>query len=124
MQRFIAGVLVCSVFAVWTGSVRADGFPDGRDADVKFTVEKNDKTSVKMESSTPAERVKAVAKELTGTLTLNPAKLDKAEGTFTVPIKNFDTALAKRNEHMLGADWMDAEKYPDRSEERRVGKEC
>lgn len=44
---------------------------------------------------------------------VNPANvLDNPRAKFVIDVKNFDTGIAVRNDHMLSADWVDAAKYP------------
>jgi len=95
------------------GVAGAEGFPEARDEALKFTVRKKPKTWIKLESKAPAETVNGKVADLSGELMLNPAKLDSAAGTITVPLKNLDTGNKTRNQHMLSSEWMDADNYPN-----------
>jgi len=84
------------------------------DEKIKFEVDKKSKrNSIVFTSKTSVESFKGTSKEITGTLTLNPAKLDAIEGSFTVPWKSLDTGKAGRNQHMLEAPWVDSASHPD-----------
>ena len=48
----------------------------------------------------------------TGTLTLDPKNLAAAKVTVEVPIANLRTAIPKLDEHLMKADFFDAEKFP------------
>jgi polyisoprenoid-binding protein YceI len=48
----------------------------------------------------------------TGTLTLDPKRLDAAVLNIEIPIARITTTSAKLNEHLLGAEFFDATKYP------------
>jgi len=84
------------------------------DEKIKFAVDKKSKrNSVVFTSKTSTETFKGTTKAITGDITLNPAKLDGIEGSFTVPWKSIDTGKPGRNEHMLSAPWIDSATHPD-----------
>lgn len=111
MKRFflIGAFLVASIASrAW-----AEGFADAKAGEATFSVAKNGKNSVRLTSKAPGETFKGVSKTIHGHLTLDLTRLDSAKGKFSVPFKNLDTAIPARNQHMLSARWIDAEKYPD-----------
>src|SRR5438270_13666145 len=95
-----------------------DGFAGARDQDMTFHVVKGNRTYANVDSKAPAETIKGVAKDVTGEIKLNPAKLDKVEGKFSVPFKSLDIGRdGKPNkmmrDKMLAPEWIDGDKYPD-----------
>lgn len=50
--------------------------------------------------------------DITGSLTLDPAKPEKAALSITVPMSGITTTSAKLTEHMQGADFFEAAKFP------------
>lgn len=60
----------------------------------------------------PLETISGVANGVSGTLTVDPAKPEATSGTITVETKSLHVENPLMKEHMLGADWLDAEKNP------------
>jgi polyisoprenoid-binding protein YceI len=60
----------------------------------------------------PLEAISGVANGISGTLTVDPAKPEATSGTITVETKSLHVENPLMKEHMLGADWLDAEKNP------------
>lgn len=84
------------------------------DEKLKFVVDRKSKVnSVNFISKTSVETINGKTKDITGEITLNPAKLDAIEGKFTVPWKSLDTGKPGMNKHMTAAPWVDAEANPD-----------
>lgn len=48
-----------------------------------------------------------------GALTIDPAKLDSATVTVTIPTKSVQTTSTKLTEELNSTDWLDTAKYPD-----------
>lgn len=104
-----AALLVFSAASVANG----EGFSGGRDENLNFHVHKNQANAITVLSKLPAETIKMTAKQFTGQLNINPAKLDSATGEFTVPFKNLDMPSKTMKEHMLSPTWIDATQHPD-----------
>lgn len=84
------------------------------DEKLKFVVDRKSKrNSVSFISKTSVETIKGKTTNITGEITLNPAKLDSIEGKFTVPWKSLDTGKPRMNDHMMTKPWVDAESHPD-----------
>ena len=84
------------------------------DEKLKFVVDKTSKrNAVSFISKTSVETINGKTKDITGEITLNPAKLDSIEGKFTVPWKSLDTGKPRMNEHMMTSPWVNAEAHPD-----------
>ena len=60
----------------------------------------------------PLEAISGVANGVSGTLTVDTAKPEATSGTITVETKSLHVENPVMKEHMLGADWLDAEKNP------------
>lgn len=84
------------------------------DEKLKFVVDKSSKrNAVSFISKTSVETINGKTKDITGEITLNPAKLDSIEGKFVVPWKSLDTGKPMMNKHMTSAPWVDAESHPE-----------
>ncbi len=51
-------------------------------------------------------------KDLEGSFSFDPKAPEKASGTFTIKVANISTNNIKRDEHLRGADFFDAAKFP------------
>ena len=58
----------------------------------------------------PLETISGVANGVSGTLTVDTDKPEATSGTITVETKSLHVENPLMKEHMLGADWLDAEK--------------
>lgn len=61
----------------------------------------------------PLETISGVANGVSGTLTVDPAKPEATSGTITVETKSLHVENPMMKDHMLGAEWLDAEKNPN-----------
>ena len=50
--------------------------------------------------------------DFSGTVTFDPAQLERSRVEATIPVKSIDTGIAARDQHLLGGDFFDADKYP------------
>lgn len=60
----------------------------------------------------PLETISGVANGVSGTLTVDTDKPEATSGTITVETKSLHVENPLMKEHLLGADWLDAEKNP------------
>lgn len=60
----------------------------------------------------PLETISGVANGVSGTLTVDTDKPEATSGTITVETKSLHVENPLMKEHMLGAEWLDAEKNP------------
>lgn len=77
----------------------------GKDAQATFT------------SNAPLEHIKGTNNKVVGYFVLD-GKPDGSDfgikaGAFRLPVKEFDTGIPMRNEHLAGDRWMNAKAYPD-----------
>jgi polyisoprenoid-binding protein YceI len=72
------------------------------------------RNTVSFDSSAPLEDFTGTSNEVHGYLVFDPKKPESGvRGDFRVPVKSLDTGIPLRDEHLQGAAWLDAKKYPD-----------
>jgi polyisoprenoid-binding protein YceI len=79
------------------------------------TVSLNDavrQNEVKFISRAPLENIEGVADEIRGSFSINPTMLEQTQGKIIVDVKSMKTGVAKRDDHMMGRDWLDAAAFP------------
>ncbi len=104
----LAGLLVLSVGA--SAATPLKNVTPGR-----RTVTLNDavrKSEVRFESHAPLENILGSAADVKGDFQIDPADLERTSGRFVVPVASMRTGMAKRDDHMMGEDWLDAEHFP------------
>ncbi|HEX8552612.1 MAG TPA: FKBP-type peptidyl-prolyl cis-trans isomerase [Abditibacteriaceae bacterium] len=68
---------------------------------------------VSIESRAPLETMVTTTNAITASIAGDPQDVFKTGvARFEVDVSKLDSGIDKRNEHMLGADWLDAAKYP------------
>jgi polyisoprenoid-binding protein YceI len=70
------------------------------------------KGNVTFFSDAPVEKINGTA-SATGSLTLNGKALESTKGTFSVPVASMKTGNDIRDEHLQGAEWLNAKKCPN-----------
>jgi polyisoprenoid-binding protein YceI len=60
----------------------------------------------------PLESINGTANGITGTVLIDPAQPEVVEGKIVVDTKSLTVPNSVMQEHMLGADWLDAENHP------------
>lgn len=86
------------------------GVPSGqRTVTLNDAVRKNE---VKFISNAPLENIEGVAEVVRGTFKVDPANLEQTKGSFVVETRSMKTGVEKRDDHMMGKDWLDAATYP------------
>lgn len=89
------------------------GYPGAKNAAKTFkTNDAVGKNSIGFVSDAPMEKINGTADGLNGTFTLNPADLESTKGKFTVKVRDMKTAVTKRDDHMYGPMWLDADAHP------------
>lgn len=68
---------------------------------------------VQFVSDAPLERTTGTSSSVTGDVQIDPNNLASAHGTVSVPISSIRTGSDLRDEHLRGADWLDAQRYPN-----------
>ncbi len=101
MKSTIITVITALGFAAASAAPQTFDFKDPKGVNhAKFTLD------------APLEAISGVANGVSGTLTLDTAKPEATSGTITVETKSLHVENPVMKEHMLGADWLDAEKNP------------
>lgn len=63
-------------------------------------------------STAPLEEIKGTADGVTGSLTFDPKKPATLRGTVSVTVASMKSGNDMRDEHLRGAQWLDAAKHP------------
>lgn len=72
------------------------------------------RNSVTFKSTAPLEDIIGISNQVSGKLFFDPAKPDAGgSGMLRVPVASLDTGIPLRDEHLAGADWLDAGGSPD-----------
>jgi polyisoprenoid-binding protein YceI len=61
----------------------------------------------------PLESINGTANGISGTVLIDPAQPEVVEGKIVVDTKSLVVPNSVMQEHMLGADWLDAESHPE-----------
>ncbi len=87
----------------------------GGDHGIVFEVEDPmNRNSVTFKSSAPLEDIVGISNRVTGQLVFDPAHPEKgSHGELSVPVASLDTGIPLRDEHMAGADWLNAQTHPN-----------
>lgn len=66
-------------------------------------------------SNAPLEDIKGSVNSefISGTINLDPANIENVNGNVSFEVKGMETGIQKRNGHLYGKNWLDAESYPD-----------
>lgn len=89
------------------------GFPATSLADATtFVVGADGKSRATFVSDAPLETMTGKTNKVTGALSVDPADITTANGSFKSPVKSFRTGNDLRDEHLQGDGWLDAKKNP------------
>lgn len=82
---------------------------------IVFTVDDPmNRNSVTFKSTAPLEDIVGISHQITGRLIFDPEKPKQGGyGELTISIKSLSTGIPLRDEHLAGADWLNAEKNPN-----------
>ena len=97
LMAMVAGLVVCASTAA---EAQARQFNVSR-ARARFT------------SEAPLETINGVSNTGSGSITIDPTNLSSVSGTITVPVRTIRTGIELRDEHLRGADWLDAGSHPN-----------
>lgn len=70
-------------------------------------------SSVTFTSDATLETITGTSSTPGGSITTDPAAPGSTTGTITVPVTSLRTGVDMRDEHLHGADWLNAEAYPE-----------
>lgn len=72
------------------------------------------RNTVTFKSTAPLEDIVGTSNQVTGKLVFDPMNPKAGgHGELTVPVKSLNTGIPLRDEHLAGADWLNAEKNPN-----------
>jgi polyisoprenoid-binding protein YceI len=77
-----------------------------------FKVDGAGGSSIQFVSDAPLEKFTGKSTSLSGTIDVDPAKLDKAKAEIKADVATIKTNVALRDEHLAGENWLDAKKFP------------
>lgn len=112
MNRSISFLVL---FFFFFSSLFAQGFKVKSSGSQTFNFEdKNGRNQVTFFSATPVEDITGTANGITGTVTFDIADFSKTlKGSIAVKVSSMNTGIELRNQHLRGANWLNAEKYPE-----------
>ncbi|HOI28724.1 MAG TPA: YceI family protein [Melioribacteraceae bacterium] len=100
---FVFSSLIAQGFKVKTSGTQAFNFED-----------KNGRNQVTFFSATPVEDITGTANGISGTATFDIADFARTmKGSIAVKVASMNTGIELRNQHLRGANWLNAEKFPD-----------
>ena len=67
-----------------------------------------DRARTTFTSAAQLETINGVSTRASGSFNVNPANLSSVSGTITVPVASLRTGIDERDEHLRGADWLNA----------------
>lgn len=68
---------------------------------------------VSFSSEAPIEDFTGVCNKVAGQCRLDPRNVEMLVGSFSIRVEDMRTGVDLRDEHMRGADWLDATQYPE-----------
>jgi len=77
-----------------------------------FKVDGAGGSSIQFVSDAPLEKFTGKSTSLSGTIDVDPAKIDKGKGEIKADVATIKTNVALRDEHLAGENWLDAKKFP------------
>ena len=107
-----AAAVLCAAAALAVPLAPAVG-QDAEPAGTKYHFGVNAaRTTILFLSETDLENITGVVRAMSGTAHL---EFEKGEGVadLRVKVKDMDTGIPSRNEHLQGADWLEADKFPE-----------
>ena len=78
-----------------------------------FEVRNDGGSRIQFISDAPLETITGITSHVTGTLTIDPNNLASARGTISVRVATIRTGVDLRDEHLRGANWLDATRFPN-----------
>ncbi len=109
----LAAALLCAAFIV--PQVAFSGTPLKVGTQGKKNITLNNKVgenNIKFLSTAPLEEIKGSTEGVSGSFTIDLDNLEATSGQITVEVKTMKTGLDRRDNHLWGKDWLDADKYP------------
>lgn len=89
--------------------VTSSSFAGGKNFSLNNNVGKN---QIKFDSEAPVETINGVVNTVNGNFSMDMSNFEATTGTIMLNISDMKTGVEKRDEHMRGADWLNADKNP------------
>ncbi len=89
--------------------VYSNSYAGGKNFSLNNKVGKN---QVKFDSEAPVETINGIVNTVSGNFMMDVANFEATTGNLILNIVDMKTGVDKRDEHMRGADWLNAEKNP------------
>lgn len=70
------------------------------------------KNQIKFDSEAPVETINGIVNTVNGNFTMDMSNFEATTGTIGLNIADMKTGVEKRDEHMRGSDWLNADKNP------------
>jgi polyisoprenoid-binding protein YceI len=87
---------------------------DSHDGMVFEVADPMNRNTVTFKSTAPLEDIVGTSNKVTGRLVFDPAKPEKGgHGLVSVPVNSLGTGIPLRDEHLAGANWLNAAKNPN-----------
>jgi polyisoprenoid-binding protein YceI len=98
-----------------SSAILAQGFKVKATGTQSFNFEdRNGRNHVTFFSATPLEDITGTANGISGTVSFDVDNFAKTiKGMIIVKVASMNTGIDLRNQHLKGANWLNAEKYPD-----------
>lgn len=77
-----------------------------------FKVDGSGGSSIQFVSDAPLEKFTGKSTSLSGTIDVDPAKVEKTKAEVKADVASIKTNVALRDEHLAGENWLDAKKFP------------
>lgn len=106
-------ILKTSLFALAAITLSfAQGFKVSSSGEQTFNFE-DKRNQATFFSTTPLEDVTGISNAVSGKVTFDVSDIKTLKGSISIPVASLDTGIELRNEHLVSANWMDAESYPN-----------
>jgi polyisoprenoid-binding protein YceI len=89
--------------------VTSSSFAGGKNFSLNNNVGKN---QIKFDSEAPVETINGIVNTVNGNFTMDMSNFEATTGTIGLNIADMKTGVEKRDEHMRGSDWLNADKNP------------
>lgn len=105
---------IFAVLMIFTATIFAQGFKVKASGEKEFNFEdKAGRNQTTFFSTTPLEDITGLSGGVQGSVAFNVNDLKTLKGKVTVPVSSIKTGIETRDGHMKGANWLNAESYPD-----------
>ncbi len=112
MKKYLAGtflILFCTTF------INAQDFNVKASGEQTFSFKDNNgRNQALFHSSAPLEDISGLSSNIDGTISFNIDDVAKTlRGKITIPAASLKSGIERRDEHLRGEGWLNAEKYPE-----------